>query len=84
MLLFKIVVESLCFRTSLYIIECCCGAQRRNRTADTRIFSPLLYRLSYLGNGALLDEFAGILSSEKQKELLWHVDTIKIGDLTHE
>ena len=22
--------------------------QRRNRTADTRIFSPLLYRLSYL------------------------------------
>ena len=25
------------------------GAQRRNRTADTRIFSPLLYRLSYLG-----------------------------------
>jgi len=26
------------------------GAQGRNRTADTRIFSPLLYRLSYLGN----------------------------------
>ena len=26
-----------------------CGAQRQNRTADTRIFSPLLYRLSYLG-----------------------------------
>jgi hypothetical protein len=25
------------------------GAQGRNRTADTRIFSPLLYRLSYLG-----------------------------------
>jgi hypothetical protein len=25
------------------------GAQRRNRTADTRIFNPLLYRLSYLG-----------------------------------
>ena len=24
-------------------------AQGRNRTADTRIFSPLLYRLSYLG-----------------------------------
>ena len=24
------------------------GGQRRNRTADTRIFSPLLYRLSYL------------------------------------
>ena len=26
------------------------GAQGRNRTADTGIFSPLLYRLSYLGN----------------------------------
>ena len=25
------------------------GAQERNRTTDTRIFSPLLYRLSYLG-----------------------------------
>ena len=25
------------------------GAQRQNRTADTGIFSPLLYRLSYLG-----------------------------------
>ncbi len=25
------------------------GAQERNRTADTRIFNPLLYRLSYLG-----------------------------------
>ncbi len=26
------------------------GAQRQNRTADTGIFSPLLYLLSYLGN----------------------------------
>jgi hypothetical protein len=25
------------------------GAQRRNRTTDTEIFSLLLYRLSYLG-----------------------------------
>ena len=25
------------------------GAARRNRTTDTRIFSPLLYRLSYRG-----------------------------------
>ena len=24
------------------------GGQRRDRTADTRIFNPLLYRLSYL------------------------------------
>ena len=28
------------------------GAQGRNRTTDTRIFSPLLYRLSYLGCNA--------------------------------
>jgi hypothetical protein len=26
------------------------GAQDRNRTSDTRIFNPLLYQLSYLGN----------------------------------
>jgi hypothetical protein len=26
------------------------GAQRWDRTTDTRIFSPLLYQLSYLGN----------------------------------
>ncbi len=32
------------------------GAQRRNRTTDTRIFNPLLYRLSYLGNMAELLE----------------------------
>ncbi len=25
------------------------GAEGQNRTADTRIFSPLLYQLSYLG-----------------------------------
>ena len=29
---------------SLYFI----GGQGQNRTADTRIFNPLLYRLSYL------------------------------------
>ena len=27
------------------------GAQGRIRTTDTRIFSPLLYQLSYLGTG---------------------------------
>ena len=31
------------------------GAQGRNRTTDTRIFSPLLYRLSYLGVGVHCD-----------------------------
>jgi hypothetical protein len=28
-----------------------CGGQGRNRTTDTRIFSPLLYQLSYLAAG---------------------------------
>ena len=28
------------------------GARDRNRTSDTRIFNPLLYQLSYPGNGA--------------------------------
>ena len=28
------------------------GAQGRSRTTDTRIFSPLLYQLSYLGAAA--------------------------------
>ena len=28
------------------------GGQRQNRTADTGIFSPLLYRLSYLAGEA--------------------------------
>ncbi len=27
-----------------------CGAEGQNRTGDTRIFSPLLYQLSYLGS----------------------------------
>ena len=29
------------------------GAQGRIRTTDTRIFSPLLYQLSYLGTSVL-------------------------------
>ncbi len=33
------------------------GAAGRNRTADTRIFSPLLYRLSY--RGMLMAEATG-------------------------
>ena len=33
-----------------------CGAQGRIRTTDTRIFSPLLYQLSYLGLAALVAE----------------------------
>jgi hypothetical protein len=33
------------------------GAQRRNRTTDTRIFNPLLYRLSYLGKTVIHQTF---------------------------
>ena len=33
---------------SFYLVELI-GAQGQNRTADTGIFNPLLYRLSYLG-----------------------------------
>jgi hypothetical protein len=34
--------------TSLDGVKQSVGGQGRNRTTDTRIFSPLLYRLSYL------------------------------------
>ncbi len=36
------------------------GAQGRIRTTDTRIFSPLLYQLSYLGIGAVATQKAGL------------------------
>src|SRR5699024_376881 len=42
------------------------GAPRRNRTTDTRIFNPLLYRLSYRGNSAVLNPFAVARSSPKR------------------
>jgi hypothetical protein len=45
--------------TWLGLLDGISGAQGRNRTADTGIFNPLLYQLSYLGNGALLNGFAG-------------------------
>ena len=36
-------------RAALWPSDFAGGAQGRNRTSDTRIFSPLLYQLSYLG-----------------------------------
>ena len=41
------------------------GGQGRNRTTDTRIFSPLLYQLSYLaaGGGRVLDRLPTTPSS---------------------
>ena len=35
---------------NFYLVEFI-GGQGRNRTTDTRIFSPLLYQLSYLARG---------------------------------
>ena len=45
------LVMTLCILYEYKEAETCLGsgAQRWNRTTDTRIFSPLLYRLSYLG-----------------------------------
>ena len=43
------------------------GAKAQNRTGDTRIFSPLLYRLSYLGTRNIV--IAGS-TAVKQAELL--------------
>ena len=37
------------------------GAQGRNRTSDTRIFSPLLYQLSYLATVGVPGRTAGPL-----------------------
>ena len=36
------------------------NAQSRNRTSDTRIFSPLLYQLSYLGTLQYIINFSNI------------------------
>ncbi len=50
------------------------GGQGRNRTTDTRIFSPLLYRLSYLaffGFVAFVDEAAILHSRTKQASRTW-------------
>jgi hypothetical protein len=53
-------LNSIIFIT-LQVLQPASGAQGRNRTADTRIFSPLLYRLSYLGRVA-----AGSISINKR------------------
>jgi hypothetical protein len=42
------------------------GAQGRNRTTDTGIFSPLLYQLSYLGKICQPGRFGGFPSAESQ------------------
>ena len=44
------------------------GASGRNRTSDTRIFSPLLYQLSYLGIEKGSDEISTLLATRKGLE----------------
>ena len=46
------------------------GAQRQNRTADTGIFNPLLYRLSYLGvvMEILQERKSGVLNRYERRE----------------
>lgn len=43
------------FEIRLYVIDIH-GGQTWNRTRDTRIFNPLLYRLSYLAKKVLLND----------------------------
>ncbi len=55
------------------------GAQGRNRTTDTRIFNPLLYRLSYLGKincGQFVVPFVAptILYSTEKRRVLKRLD----------
>ena len=38
--------------SNLFYLLSFAHAETQNRTGDTRIFSPLLYRLSYLGTNA--------------------------------
>ena len=41
-----------------------CGAQTRNRTKDTGIFSPLLYLLSYLGKYNIQFTYNGLVGHQ--------------------
>ncbi len=50
------------------------GAQTRNRTTDTRIFNPLLYRLSYLGK-SFLSPYAG-----KQPKVLYQLEWCRLPE----
>jgi hypothetical protein len=45
------------------------GAQRQNRTADTRLFRALLYRLSYLGPTNNEDHLVPKLDEKGNEEL---------------
>ena len=46
------------------------GAQGRNRTTDTMIFSHVLYQLSYLGTGAAVRAGAEVSPTRRAAERL--------------
>ena len=48
------------------------GAQSRNRTSDTGIFSPLLYQLSYLGKSFSAPQGAGGESQPQKGPTRWN------------
>ena len=54
------------------------NAQNRNRTSDTRIFSPLLYQLSYLGPSC---EALFYFLASQQNELYTIVSVLSTGIL---
>ena len=63
------------------------GAEERSRTADTRIFSPLLYHLSYLG----INNIVGFRPFQCQatafviiRLLLWVSDDRPVIKLVHQ
>ena len=45
--------------TGVALTACPTSGQGQNRTADTRIFSPLLYQLSYLAEPMQENNLAG-------------------------
>ena len=51
---FELATLSLARRCSTAELLPQYGAEDQSRTDDTRIFSPLLYRLSYLGTGTII------------------------------
>ena len=59
------------------------GAQGRNRTPDTRIFSPLLYRLSYLGNEEAPYLIVLTLLSQVRQVILWAEHTPRLHRAVH-
>ena len=68
------------------------GAQGRNRTTDTRIFSPLLYRLSYLGDGpqsyeiplrpSSVEMHRGAIGRHQRAALAFHTPEFRIASWT--